>query len=132
MIPITSGASHVVGKPGQSGSGLAVAGILAVLAWAAPMLPAADSAEPMAVGGAEEGVTPDYPIRLNGFGGRRAESEGVTEKIWAKALAFGDAQLGPAVIITTDNLGVPAEMTLEVAKRLGAKTGLRPERLSIT
>ena len=96
------------------------------------MLPAAESAEPMAVGVAEEDVTPDYPIRLNGFGGRRAESEGVTEKVWAKALAFGDPQLGPAVIITTDNLGIPAEMTREVANRLAAKTGLKPERLSIT
>ena len=39
------------------------------------------------VGVASVDITPDYPIRLNGFGNRRAESEGVSQPIFAKALA---------------------------------------------
>ena len=35
-------------------------------------------------------ITPDYNVRLNGFGHRKSESEGVTAKIYAKALAFRD------------------------------------------
>ena len=84
------------------------------------------------VGAASVDITPDYPVRLSGFGFRRAESEGVLQRIWAKALAFADAQQGPAVLITTDNLGVSAAIRAEVARRLGEKAGVRPERLAIT
>src|SRR5215213_4629899 len=82
----------------------------------------------MQVGVASVDITPDYPVRLSGFGFRRAESEGVTQRIWAKAIAFADdadappdAAPGPAVILTVDNLGVPISMTREVARRLGQK-----------
>jgi len=95
-------------------------------------LTAAPQHTPMPVGVAQVDITPDDPIRLSGFGGRRAESEGVTQRIWAKALAFGDEELGPAVLITTDNLGIPDAITREIAARLGRKAGLRAERLSIT
>jgi hypothetical protein len=83
------------------------------------------------VGAAKVDITPDYPVRLSGFGFRRTESEGVTLKIWAKALAFGDEKNGPAILITVDNLGVPDDLTAEVARRLAAKIGLKLERLSI-
>ena len=35
-------------------------------------------------------ITPDYPVRLAGFGFRRTESEGVTQQIHASALAIDD------------------------------------------
>lgn len=87
---------------------------------------------PVPVGVAQVDITPDYPVRLSGFGFRRDESEGVTQRIWAKALAIGDEREGPAVLITTDNLGVPIEMIQELEKRLAGKIGLKPHRLSIT
>ncbi len=83
------------------------------------------------VGVAKRDITPDYPIRLNGFAARGGESDGVTGRIWAKAMAFADDVEGPAVMITTDNLGVPASLCAEVAGRL-AKAGVKPERLTIT
>ena len=86
------------------------------------------SAETMSVGVARVDVTPEYPVRLSGFGFRRAESEGVTQKIWAKALAFGDENEGPAVLIAVDNLCVPDEITKEISSRLKVK----PDRLAIT
>ena len=45
------------------------------------LLPLSASAE-YRVGAAAVDITPDYPVRLSGFGFRRAESEGVTQKIW--------------------------------------------------
>src|SRR6185369_7948993 len=66
---------------------------------------------PLRVGVSSVDITPDYPIRLNGFGYRRAESEGITHPIFAKALAFADEKEGPAIIITTDNLCVPDGIT---------------------
>ena len=65
-------------------------------------------------GVAQIDITPDYPIRLSGFGGRRNESEGVWRRIKAGALALDDV-----VLIAVDNLGMPASMTAEIAKRLG-------------
>ena len=40
------------------------------------------------VGVAAIDITPDYKVRLNGFGHRKSESDGVTAKIYAKALAI--------------------------------------------
>ncbi len=84
------------------------------------------------VGVAQVDITPDYPVRLSGFGFRRTESEGVTQPIWAKALAISlDKSSPPVVLITVDNLGIPATMFDEVAKRLANQTGLERSRLAI-
>src|SRR5688572_16308919 len=82
------------------------------------------------VGVAAVDITPDYPVRLTGFGFRRTESEGVTQRIFAKAIAFADHTRGPAVLLTVDNLAIPAYMTDEVAKRLKEKAKLDPTRLA--
>lgn len=39
------------------------------------------------VGVARADITPDYPIRQNGFLSRQQESIGVRQRIWAKAIA---------------------------------------------
>ena len=77
--------------------------------------------ELVSVGLAKLDVTPDYAVRLSGYGNRRAESEGVAQRIHAKALAIGSDEDGPAVLITVDNCGVPAAMREEVLRRLAAK-----------
>src|SRR5215211_4345941 len=88
---------------------------------------------PLRAGVASIDITPDYPVRLSGFGFRRAESEGVTHRIWAKAIAFAESNnRDPAVILCVDNLAVPAYMTEEVANRLKAKAKLDPTRLAVT
>src|SRR6266478_8668256 len=66
------------------------------------------------VGVAQIDITPDYPIRLSGFGFRRTESEGVTQRISAKALAIEDQSGKPVVLITIDNCGVPAHLVEEL------------------
>jgi putative membrane-bound dehydrogenase-like protein len=84
------------------------------------------------VGVASIDITPDYQIRLNGFAHRKGESEGVTHKIYAKALAFRDDKNGAAVIVAVDNLGVPDYMTRDVAARLEKSAKLDPARFAIT
>jgi putative membrane-bound dehydrogenase-like protein len=83
------------------------------------------------VGVAQVDITPGHPIRLNGFGGRRTESEGVYQRIHARALAIEDDSKEPALLMTVDVLGIPDDIRAEVAKRL-QKAGLKPERLAIT
>jgi hypothetical protein len=85
-----------------------------------------------AVGVAAVDITPSYPIRLNGFGNRRAESEGVTQPIWAKALAIGSDEERPVILITLDNLGIRLPMVEEVARRLKEKANIDRERLVVT
>ncbi len=83
------------------------------------------------VGVAKVDITPDYPVRLSGYGSRRLESEGIEQRIWAKALAFGSDTEGTAVLITVDNCGVSGEIREEVARRLARKARLKNERLAI-
>ena len=73
------------------------------------------------VGIAAVDISPEYPIRLNGFGGRRKESEGVRQKIWAKALAIGTTDQDTVVVVTVDTLGIPDDMTERIEKRLRTK-----------
>ena len=50
----------------------------------------AAEAEPThSVGLASVDITPDFAVRLNGFGGRTKESEGVRLPIHARAIAIG-------------------------------------------
>jgi hypothetical protein len=82
-------------------------------------------------GAATRDITPDYPIRLSGFGSRRTESEGVTARIHARALAIGGDAEGPALLLAVDTTGVSDELVSEVARRL-QPLGIRRERLAVT
>jgi hypothetical protein len=87
---------------------------------------------PIPVGVAKVDITPEYPVRLSGYGSRRTESEGVAQRLWAKALAIGDRQHGgPAVLITVENCGVPGSMADEVCQRLESQ-GLRREQVVVS
>ncbi|GIW93962.1 MAG: hypothetical protein KatS3mg110_2003 [Pirellulaceae bacterium] len=77
-------------------------------------------------------ITPDYPIRLNGFGFRRAESEGIYQRIWAKAIAIQYRDDPPVVLVALDSLGIRESMVNEVARRLAADTPIRRDRLAVT
>lgn len=83
------------------------------------------------VGLATTDITPTHPIRLNGFGFRRTESEGVNHPIHARAISIrhkDDSE--PTVLVTVDVLGIPATIRAELVKRL--KGTVASERLAIT
>ncbi len=52
--------------------------------------------EPVPVGAAVVDITPEYPVRLTGYGNRMKESEGVAARIHARALVIG----GPDVAVS--------------------------------
>lgn len=93
---------------------------------------AANSADLYKVGLAQVDITPSHAIRLNGFGFRRTESEGVYQRIWARAMAIEDETKEPALLITVDVLGIPDDIRAELASRFAKKAKLKPERLAIT
>ena len=68
------------------------------------------AAEPRwTAGAAKVDITPDYPVRLSGYGSRKTEFEGVEQHIFAKALALRAGDGPMAVVLTVDNCGVPDE-----------------------
>lgn len=83
------------------------------------------------IGLARVDITPNYPVRLSGYASRKTESEGVAQRIWAKAMAIGSDREKPAILITVDNCGVPGAVRNEVARRLKARHGLDGSRLAI-
>ncbi|HYT61875.1 MAG TPA: neutral/alkaline non-lysosomal ceramidase N-terminal domain-containing protein [Haliangiales bacterium] len=91
---------------------------------------AADDAD-FPAGVARIDITADYPIRLTGYAVRKTESDGVEQRLWAKALAIGSDADGPVVLITVDNCGVSALVIDEVATRLKRKATLPRERLAV-
>jgi len=74
-------------------------------------------------------ITPDKPIYLSGYASRNHPSEGVEHDLWAKALAIEDRKGGRVVIVTTDIIGLPRELSDLVAARVEKQYGLERSRL---
>ena len=90
------------------------------------------AAEPRWIAGAAKvDITPDYPVRLSGYGSRKTEFEGIEQHIFAKALALRGGERAFAVLLTVDNCGVPGPVRDEVARRLKAKAGVPDERVAL-
>jgi len=96
-----------------------------------PFAVAAAENDLIPAGAASVDITPDYPVRLSGYGFRRAPNTGVAQRIFAKALALGSDESGPAVLVTVDNVGVPASMRDEVLRRLQKTTRVSGERFAV-
>src|SRR5438105_3302929 len=69
------------------------------------------------VGTARVDITPDGPIRLAGYGDRTKPSEGVEQRLFAKALAIREGGGLPLVLVTADVIG----FTRSVADRITAR-----------
>src|SRR5436189_3446919 len=92
---------------------------------------AAEKSELRSVGVGKVDITPDYPIRLTGYASRKTESEGVAQRIWARALAIGSDRDGPAILITVDNCGVPGNVRDDVVTRLKKAKRIAPDHVAI-
>src|SRR5690606_465934 len=76
-------------------------------------------------------ITPEIPIRLTGYSTRDIPFEGVSQKLWTKAMAMGDTE-NLSVLITVDLLGIPGNITKEVRSVLARETGLKNIQLAIS
>jgi len=80
------------------------------------------------IGVARVDITPDDPIRMAGYSSRKSESEGVEQRLWAKALAIESRGAGPAVLISVENCTVPDSVTEAVARRIKGKARVPRQR----
>ncbi len=76
------------------------------------------------VGVGRANITPKGPIWLSGYATRSRPSDGAIQDLWAKALVIEDSGGGSVALVTTDLVGLPHELSEEVARRLKTKYGL--------
>ena len=76
-------------------------------------------------------ITPRGPIWMSGYAARSHPSEGVLNRLWAKALAVESSPGGRIVIISTDLVGIPRELSDEVAAKLKKQYGLNRSQFLI-
>jgi len=75
-------------------------------------------------------ITPDEPIWLAGYGNRTRPSEGVLQRIHAKALVLEDETGARTVLVTSDLLGFVKEVSQPIAERVQRKYNIPRERLA--
>ncbi len=69
-------------------------------------------------------ITPKQPLWLAGYANRKHPSEGTRLELYAKALALEDAAGKQAVLVTTDLLGLPKEVSDHIREQLQVKFNL--------
>jgi neutral ceramidase len=94
---------------------------------------AADATKPaFKAGVATRVITPPEPMWMAGYGGRTKPAEGKRHDLFVKVLAVEDAQGGKLVLLTSDLVGIPRNLSDQVAEEIGRRTGLARERLMLT
>ncbi len=83
-------------------------------------------------GVARRDITPALPIWMSGYAARTKPAEGVVVPLWAKALAIEDGRGSRAVIVTTDVIGLPHEISDVVASRVYKQYGINRSRLLLS
>jgi neutral ceramidase len=94
---------------------------------------AAESTAPSApewkAGAAAIDITPDGIVWMAGYGARKKPSEGVSQQLFAKALALEDTSGSRLVIVTMDLIGVPRAVREGVDREARQRFQLRPESI---
>jgi neutral ceramidase len=80
-------------------------------------------------GAARVDITPSQPIWMGGYAARTHVSEGVRQHIFVKALALKDDTGAITVLVTSDLLGFPGEVSAPIFSRVQQQFGLPRERV---
>jgi neutral ceramidase len=77
-------------------------------------------------------ITPQGPLWMTGYASRMHPSTGVVYELHAKALALDDGSGRPAVLVTMDILGVPADVAARIAEKVRAQYAIPRDRLILS
>ena len=83
----------------------------------------------MRAGVARRDITPKIPVYLSGYASRNHASTGVIQPLWARALAIQGTSGGRVVVVSTDLIGFPPEVSEQVAARALRQFKLERSRL---
>ncbi|HZQ53552.1 MAG TPA: neutral/alkaline non-lysosomal ceramidase N-terminal domain-containing protein [Bryobacteraceae bacterium] len=98
---------------------------------AASLLWAESSLGAWQAGVARIDITPSQPIWMGGYAARTHPSEGVRQHIFVKALALKDDRGSVTVLVTSDLLGFPGEVSAPIFERVKQQFGLPRERVAL-
>src|SRR5271157_4544517 len=87
---------------------------------------------PWKAGLAQVLITPQKPLWMAGYASRTKPSEGVAQDLYAKALGLEDPAGKRAVLVTSDLLGFPAEVSHNIAGRVEKKHHLTRSQLLLS
>ena len=74
-------------------------------------------------------ITPQQPLRMSGYAGRKEPAEGTEQDLFAKSLAIEDREGSRVVFLTMDLIGVLDRLRTAVAEQVQQKYGLPPQSL---
>jgi len=77
-------------------------------------------------------ITPQHSQWLAGYAGRNAPSDGAIHDLYAKAMVIRDESGDLAAIVTTDLLGISADLSRRTAELAKERFGIPRERLIFT
>lgn len=77
-------------------------------------------------------ITPQEPMWMAGYGSRDRPAEGTLHELWAKALVLENGAGRRAVLVTTDLLGLPKNISDRVCARLKDELGLQRSDVMLT
>jgi hypothetical protein len=92
----------------------------------------ADDIPAFKAGLASRVITPTEPMWMAGYANRNKPAEGKVHDLHVKVLALEDEQGGRLVLLTSDLIGLPRDLSDRVAAEVRRKTGLPRERLMLT
>jgi neutral ceramidase len=73
------------------------------------------------IGIAKTKITPEIPFWMTGYAARKVPASGVLHDLWAKAIIIEERPGHRIVIVTTDLLGLPRQITQKAANELETK-----------
>jgi neutral ceramidase len=104
-------------------------GIALILAQDNADSPAPAIPPPLKAGVAQVVITPNKPMWMAGYAGRKKPSEGKVQELFAKALALEDEAGKRLVIVTTDLIGILPTLRTSLEVKVAEAHQLPPESL---
>lgn len=80
-------------------------------------------------GAASSKITPEHPLRMAGYAGRKEPAEGTEQDLFAKALAVEDQEGNRVVFLTLDLIGVIENLRNDVTQQVQEQFQLPPAAL---
>jgi hypothetical protein len=94
-------------------------------------LPFCTFADGWKAGTASVNITPDKPMWMAGYGGRKTPSQGKRTDLFAKALVLEDAAGNRGLILTMDLVGIGRPFALDLTRALQEKCKLSREQIAL-
>ncbi len=93
---------------------------------------AAEPAPAFKAGVATKVITPEKPMWMAGYASRTRPAEGKLHDLYAKAVCLEDATGKRLVLVTTDLIGIPRQLAVDVASDVEKKYGIKRAELMLT